>query len=170
MFQPKAAAGGERRMFTVIALLIVAGIVIVFALFKFGVELTLSIKDHLAPPLFRAAAGAFLLAFCVYAAILYRVFAGESFGDAIAAFRDTPADHLGFAVFAAVGMLALLLLVTGLWRARGRARDPASAFWSAVVVIGALGLIHWHWYLTLNWGHYTSELRPPVEIAAAAAL
>ena len=138
-------------MFTVIVLLIVAGIVTVFALLKLGTEVALSIKDRLASPLFRATVGAFLLAFCVYAAVSFRIFAGESFGDAVAAFRSTPADHLGFAAFAAVGMLALLWLVTGLWRARRRACDPASACWSAVVVIGALGLIHWHWYLTPNW-------------------
>ena len=47
-------------------------------------------------------AGAFLFAICVHAAVSVPVLAAASFGEAVAAFRSAPADHLGFAMFAVI--------------------------------------------------------------------
>jgi hypothetical protein len=131
-------------MFTVVGLFILAGIVAAIGLLKFGAEIALRFKERAARPVSRVTIGTFLFVFWAYAAISFPVFAGESFGTAVAAFSRVPSDHLGFAVFVGVGLLVLFWLVTGLPGARNEARNPMSAFWSAVVIIAALALLYWH--------------------------
>jgi hypothetical protein len=57
---------------------------------------------------------------------------------------SAPGDHLDFALFAGIGLITVFWLVIAMRSGPRRDSKPVSAFWSAVVVISALGMIHWH--------------------------